>query len=137
MTLNWVSGYLATIDIGGDDFTVVGNVLSLDGAKTVPRKPVFGAVAQDAISGQKTWTLAASGHVAEEAPVAELFALFAQEIPVEFTIQIGEAAGATDVGTMTGELVVSAMTISDDAEDEWSWSLTAEVNGDVDFTPPA
>jgi len=136
MTMTWIPGYLGTISIDGDDYTVVGNVLTLDGAKTTPRKPVFGQSAQDVISGQKAWSLSASGHVAAEAPVVELFAAFSAEVPLDFIIQIGEAGGVTDTGTLTGTLVISSLSISSDAEDEWTWSLSAEASGEVDHTPP-
>lgn len=135
MTTTFIPGYFAEITIDTIDYHIVGNVLGVDGSKTVPRKPVFGQPAIAAISGQRSWTISAGGHIAAEAPTADLFAAFVNEVALPFTIQMGETGGSTDGGLLSGDLIISGLSITDDSEGEWEWSLTAEVDGDVTHTP--
>ena len=135
MVQTFVPGYHTTVTLNSEDFTVYGNVLSMSLTKTAPRKPVFGAKASQVISGQQAWSMSASGHIAAEGPVAELIAAADAEAPIAYTIQVGDALGATDVGSFAGTCVISSLEMSADAEGEWDWSMSAEISGLNPFTP--
>ena len=135
MSQTFVPGYQTTVTLASDDFTVYGNVLSMSLSKTTPRKPTFGSQASQVISGQQAWSMSASGHIAAEGPVSELIAAADAEAPIAYTIQIGEALGATDVGSFAGTCVISSLEMSADADGEWDWSMSAEISGPNPFTP--
>ena len=137
MTTTFIPGYLASIEIDTEDYTLFANVLGLSSTKNAPRKPTFGAVASKVISGQQSWSGEMSGHLAAEGPLAELLATYAKSELVAYTIQIGEDGGPTDGGTLTGELTLSSLDISDDAEGEWDFSAGFEIDGVPLHTPPA
>lgn len=137
MTTTFIPGYLATIEIDSEDLTIFANVIGLSSTKNAPRKPVFGQNASNVISGQQSWSGECSGHLAVEGPIATLLATYAKSELVEYTIQIGEAGGATDAGTFTGNLTLSSLDISDDAEGEWDWSAGFEIDGEPLYTPAA
>jgi predicted secreted protein len=109
--------------------------VSLRGRKGVRRKPVFGAAAKAAISGQREYSLSARGHVEASDPLAKLFTAFETEGSIACSIQIGEAAGATDAGDLAGNMILSDLEVTGDAEGEWDWSFTAEFDGAVTHTP--
>ena len=135
----FVPGYLAEIilDVGGadTDLTVVGNVLSMDFSKSVLPKPVFGQQWRNSASGQISGSVSAGGHVSVETLPA-LLPLLELEAPIDFTIYVGTAGGAIDAGEYEGSLIVGSLSISDDAEGEWEFTIDGETNGPVAFTPP-
>ena len=137
MTTTFIPGYLAEIEIDTEDYTIFANVLGISSTKNAPRKPVFGRTASQVISGQASWSGEMSGHLAAEGPLAELLATYAKSELVTYTIQIGEAGGPTDGGTLSGELTLSSLDISDDAEGEWDFSSGFEIDGEPLHTPPA
>lgn len=135
----FVPGYMAEIilDVGGSntDLTVVGNVLSMDLTKNVLPKPVFGQQWRNSASGQISGSISCGGHVSTEILPA-LLPLVELETPIAFTIYVGEAAGAIDGGQYAGTMVVGSLSISDDAEGEWEFTIDGETDGAVTFTPP-
>lgn len=137
MATTFIPGYLTEVSLNAGDLTVYGNITGVRRTKNVIRKPVFGAAAQRAISGQRMGAFNAAGHIAKEGPVAALWAAFESEVPIAFEVQVGEDAGATDVGTIGGNVVLSSLDITVDAEGEWDWSCAAEIDGDPVFTPAA
>jgi hypothetical protein len=137
MSTTFVPGYLTEVSLNSGDLTVYGNITGVRRAKNVIRKPVFGSQGQRAISGQTTGAFNASGHVAKEGPVTALWAAFEAATPIPFSVQIGEDAGATDTGAITGDVVLSSLDVTVDAEGEWDWSLSAEIDGSPVFTPAA
>lgn len=137
MSTTFIPGYLAEITIATVDYSVVGNVLGLSATKTTPRKPVFGQKAQGVISGQEAWSMSCGGHIAVEAPIADLLAAFSLATPVAFTIAVGETGGpGPDGGSFAGNMVLSAIDFTDDSEGEWEWSLSGEIDQAPVFTPP-
>ncbi len=134
-TPTFIPGYLAEIEINLVDFTIVGNVLSLDFAPTVLPKPVFGQQYANAIGGQITATLSASGHLSTEI-LPSLLPLIESNTSVDFTITIGEAGGTIDGGTFSGKLVASGLSITDDATGEWEWSFDGTTDGPITYTAP-
>lgn len=135
----FVPGYMAEVilDVGGSDvdLTVVGNVLSLDFSKSVLPKPVFGQQWRNSASGQISGSFSVGGHVSIETLPA-LLPLVELQAPIEFTMYVGESGGVIDGGEYSGSCVVGSLSVSDDAEGEWEFTIDAETNGPVTFTPP-
>lgn len=132
----FIPGYHTEITVDTVDYTVTGNVAGFSATKATPRKPTFGVKAQAAISGQSQWTTSFSGHLSKEGPIASLLASFDKDTPLAFSIQIGEQGGATDVGTITGTLILSGLNITVDAEGEWDYAAQAAIVGAPVHTPP-
>lgn len=136
MTTTYVPGYLTEIEIGADDLTVIGQVVSYsDDAAAVP-KPVFGQQSRNTVRGQKVYTIEVSGHLAAEF-TGILFGLNTQPGAIPWQIQIGLAAAPTDGGLLTGDAVITNLTMDADAEGNWAWSMSLEGDGPADHTPPA
>jgi hypothetical protein len=131
----FVPGYLTALTVNLVDLGIFGNVVGLNFTKTAPRKPVFGSQSQRTISGQIAGDMSASGHVAAEGPITDLLAALTAEVPLAFTLQAGEAAGATDAGSFAGNLVVTSLSFNADAEGEWDWSMAAAFDGMPVHTP--
>ena len=62
--------------------------------------------------------------------------MFNSATSVAYEIQMGTAAGDTDAGKWTGNLVVTELTLDSDAEGEWEWSLNATLDGAPVYAPP-
>ena len=129
----FIPGYQAGLTINVIDLGVFGNVLSVRRSKTAPKKPVFGQQEQQVISGQTSGSLSASGHLASEGPLVGLWAMFEAETSVAYSIQVG--SGATDAGTFAGNMVVTSLEVSTDAEGEFQWSLSGDFDGAITHTP--
>lgn len=136
MALTWIPGYLGTVTLNSDALTTTGRVTSLDLTKGANAKPVFGAQYQRSVTGSISGTFSAEGHVATAAPLADLFDALEAVVPVAFLIQLGDAAGPTDGGTLGGNCNVTSLQVSGDAEGEWDWAVTAMTDGDVTYTAP-
>ena len=139
MAQTFVPGYQAEIifDVGGADvdLTVVGNVLSMDFTKATLPKSVFGQQWRNTASGQLSGAISAGGHVSVEV-LPLLLPLILLEEPLAFTMYVGTLGGAIDAGEYAGDLVVGTLSINDDSEGEWEWSIDGETDGPVLFTPP-
>jgi hypothetical protein len=133
----FIPGYDTEVTIDAQGYTVTGNVTGISASKGTPRKPTFGRKVQAVLSGQATWSLSLSGHVAVGEPVAALLTSFQKSTLLAFTVQVGEDGGATDSGTFTGNLVLSGLNFDTDAEGEWAYSATAEIDGEPTWTPAA
>ena len=132
----FIPGYLTEITVDTVDYTITGNVLGFKATKTTPRKPTFGVKAQAVISGQQVWQTSFSGHVSAEGPIASLLASFDKDVPLAFSIQVGELGGVTDAGIISGTLILSGLNVTVDAEGEWDYSAQAAINGAPVHTPP-
>ena len=135
MSETYIPGFATNITIDTEDLTITGRVLDFNRAKASLPKPVFGQQFRNELPGQASGTLAVQGHVSV-ANVAILEALFVSEISVPFVMQMGEAGEANDGGSYAGFLVINALDFNSDAEDEWTYSLGAAIDGAADFTPP-
>lgn len=136
MTTTFIPGYHTELTINLVDVGIYGNVLSFRRQKTAPPKPVFGSQTRRAISGMISGGLTASGHLAAEGPLAALNTALETETPLAYEIQMGEDSGDTDLGTFSGDLILTGLEISADAEGEWEWNISAELDGDVTYTAP-
>lgn len=137
MTIPFVPGYQAGLTLNLVDIGASGNVMTLNRSKGAPGKPVFGSQSRRTISGMITGSLTAGGHVDPGAGtvVGDLWTAFELETPVAFEIQIGESGGATDAGTLEGDLIMTSLGITTDAEGEWEWTIAADFDGAVTHTP--
>lgn len=136
MSNSYIPGWQTGLTINLIDIGVIGNVLSLDQTRASLPKPVFGTPHRDELPGQRSGTLSASGHVTKE-KIADLQAMIESDVAVAYVIQVGTDAGPLDSGEYAGSLVVSQLTLDSDAEDQWSWSLQATLNGAPIYTPAA
>jgi len=136
MSNSYVPGWQTGLTINLIDVGVTGNVLSLDQTRASLPKPVFGQPHRDELPGQRSGTLTASGHVTTE-KISDLQDLIESDVAVPYEIQVGTAAGPLDAGKYTGNLVISQLTIDSDAEDQWSWAISATLDGAPLYTAPA
>lgn len=134
MALTWIPGYLGTVTLNSDVLNT-GKVTSLELSKASQEKPVFGAQYNRSVGGAIGGTFSAEGHVATTKPIEDLFAALESVASVPFLIQLGDAAGATDGGTLGGNCNLTGLTVTGDSEGEWDWTCTAMIDGDVNFTP--
>jgi hypothetical protein len=136
MSQTFIPGYLAAVTINSEDLTVVGQVIGYSDDATALPKPVFGTRYRNTVRGQGVVSLDVSGHLSAEV-VAALMVMNALPDAVEYSIQVGELGNATDSGILSGQAVITNLTLGDDATANWSWSLTLETDGDPVFTPVA
>jgi hypothetical protein len=131
----FIPGYLGTVLLNADDISAIGSVVSLTKTRNLMTKPTFGSPYAHSLGGQKIGAFSAQGHVSAE-QIADLDTAFNSDSPIAFSLQIGEAAGATDGGLYTGDCVLSSFEITANADGEWDWSIEATTSGDVVYTPP-
>lgn len=130
----FIPGYQTEIEIGADDLTLIGQVVSFSDDQTAVPKPTFGRRYRKTVAGQGSYTVEVSGHIAADAS-ALLWAIRAVEGPQPWQIQMGELGGDTDAGIAAGSAVVTNMTWEADAEGNWAWSLSLEGDGEPTYTP--
>jgi predicted secreted protein len=135
MTTTFIPGYATEIEIGTDDLTLIGQVVSYSDDQNAVPKPTFGAKYRRTIAGQGTYAIDVSGHLAAE-EVGTLFALRADPDAQDWAIQIGALGEATDGGILGGTAVITNLTMEADAEANWAWSMTLEGDGAPTLTPP-
>jgi len=135
MPETFIPGYLTEITIGTDDLTLIGQVVSYSDDQTAVPKPTFGTRYRRTIAGQGLYSMDVNGHLAAE-EVGTLWALRATADALPWTVQVGEAGGATDGGILGGNAVMTNLTMEADAEGNWSWSATLEGDGEPTYTAP-
>lgn len=131
----FVPGYLGTVTLNADDISAIGSVVTLNFQRTSMTKPTFGNSYAHSLSGQRSGTFSAEGHVSAE-QLADLQAAFDAAGPIAFSIQIGDAAGPTDAGMYSGDCNVTSFEVSGSADGEWDWSIEATTSGEVTYAPP-
>jgi hypothetical protein len=131
----FIPGWETTLTFNTEDITVIASVTSFNRARSSNAKPVFGSPARRELPGQKSGTIAAQGHVSKE-KIAALNGLIDSDVSVAYEIQVGTAAGATDAGKYTGNMVVTEMNLEADAEGEWDFTMAATLDGDPVYTAP-
>lgn len=136
MTQTFIPGYFGTITINSEDLSAVGSVYRLNLGRNVNVKKHFGGPHSDRVVGKRDVTLSANGNLTKE-EAAALNAIYESEVAVAFTLQIGEAAGATDAGVYAGNLVISSLTLEANADGDVAWSLDGGAHGQVTYTPAA
>ena len=130
----FIPGYLGTVTLNADNISAVGSVVSLTRTRNIMPKPTFGSAYAFSLGGQKVGAFDASGHISVE-KLPELEAAFVSDAPITFSLQIGDAAGATDAGLYSGNCVVGDFTIEASADGEWDWSISCTTSGVVTYTP--
>jgi predicted secreted protein len=130
----FIPGYLGTVTLNLEDISAIGSVVSLQKTRNVMTKPTFGNPWGFSLGGQKIAQFSANGHISAE-QAAALEAAFASDLPIEFSLQVGEGSGVTDAGLHTGNCVLSSYTIEANADGEWDWSIEAQTSGTVVYTP--
>lgn len=135
MAQTFIPGYLTEITIGGNDWTLIGNVVSFSDDQTAVPKPTFGSKYRRTIGGQGLYSVDVSGHLAAE-EVGNLWAARAADGPQSWEIQIGEPTEPTDGGTVTGDAIITNLSMEADAEGNWAWSMTLEGDGEPTYTAP-
>jgi predicted secreted protein len=132
----FIPGYLATVTLMAEDISAIGSVVSLEKTRNVMTKPTFGSPYGHSLGGQKIAAFSANGHLSAE-QAAALEDIFDSDAPIDFTLQVGEGAGATDAGVHSGKCVVSSYRIEANADGEWDWAIEAQTSGVVTYTPAA
>jgi predicted secreted protein len=130
----FIPGYLGTVILNLEDISAIGSVVRLQKSRNVMTKPTFGNPWGFSLGGQRIGAFSANGHLSAE-QAAALETAFEQDLPIEFSLQVGEGAGATDAGLHEGSCVISQLTVEANADGEWDWSLEAQTSGVVTYTP--
>jgi hypothetical protein len=130
----FIPGYLGTVTLNLEDISAIGSVVRLQKSRNVMTKPTFGNPWGFSLGGQKIAQFSAQGHLSAE-QAAALEAAYDEELPIEFSLQVGEGSGATDAGLHNGNCVISQLTVEANADGEWDWSLDAQTSGAVIYTP--
>lgn len=133
MTQTFVPGYLTTITVDGSDISVSGRATGIQQSRNVLNKPLFGRRQMGKLAGQADGSFTVDGHVTVE-DYGALEAIWEAEGALAFSIQIGTAAGATDVGVLSGFCVVTGRDLNADADSEWDWSMNFDIDGDTTWT---
>jgi hypothetical protein len=130
----FIPGYLGTVTLNLEDISAIGSVVRLQKTRNVMTKPTFGNPWGFSLGGQRIGQFSANGHLSAEQAEA-LETAYNAQLPIEFSLQVGEGAGATDAGLHTGSCVISSLTIEANADGEWDWSIDAQTSGLVVYTP--
>lgn len=129
----FIQGYLGTITINTDPI-ITANVMNFTQSRNIMNKPVIGAPEAFSLAGQISGTVSLQGHVSV-AQLPELQVIFDSLVPVAFTIQVGDAAGATDAGLYTGLLVLGNLTLTATADGEWDYTADGQTSGTTTYAP--
>lgn len=129
----FIPGYLGTLTLSAEDISAIVANATLTLTRNALSKPTLGQPWGFALSGQRSGTLSYNGHLTVEQTDA-LNSIFMEDLPVDFSFQIGEGGGATDAGTYTGKCVITSLSHEVDAEGEWDWTLEATTSGPVVYT---
>jgi predicted secreted protein len=128
----FIPGYLGVVTLNAEDVSTIGSVVRLNKRRNVMTKPTFGNPWGFSLGGQKIGAFSANGHISTE-KAAALETAFDTGY-VAFSLQVGEASGATDAGVHTGNCVISDYTIEGNADGEFDWSIDAQTSGTVTYT---
>jgi predicted secreted protein len=131
----FVPGYLGTITINSVNQSSVLHVTALNQSRAGLAKPTFGSSHKYAIGGQREFTFSAQGSITPAA-LTGLQTAFELDTSVEFSLQVGDAAGATDAGLYAGYCVITALNLEGSADGQWSVSLEGMGTGEPVYTAP-
>ena len=130
----FVPGYLGVVSIDANDVSAIAHVTKFNRSRSGLAKKTFGNRYQYAIGGQREFTFSATGSVTSE-QIAAINTSYETDTPVAFSLQIGEAVGATDAGVYTGSCVLTSLSIDGDASGQWEFSIDAMGTGTPVYTP--
>jgi predicted secreted protein len=128
-----ISGAEGVVTINSDP-VVVGQTFDFATTRNVMQKSFVGQAWGHSLAGQRRASFSASGSVSVETHPNLIAAFEAGSVPI--TVQIGTAAGPTDAGIYSGTFNLSDVSVTVNGDGEWDWSLTAESDGVVTYTPP-
>lgn len=130
----FIPGYLTVVNANSENITANLEVVDFDQSRSVKTKRMMGSESTNKVAGKvdRSWSL--RGNLTP-AKAAALQTIFEQDTPFEFTLQIGEAAGATDAGLYSGDAIAANYRISGNADGDYAISLDLQADGDVDYTP--
>lgn len=134
--MTFIPGQLTTVTLNSENLTAIGSVVSFSYGRNIIAKKHFGSDGTDRVAGKSDVTFSANGNISAELMPA-LVALITSLTPFAYSIQVGEGSAATDGGLLTGTCLLSNLTLSVDADQDWAWSLDAAVVGTPTYTPPA
>jgi hypothetical protein len=131
----FVPGYLGVVSIATQDISAIAHVTKLGRSRAGLAKKTFGNRYAYAIGGQREFSFSASGSVTAE-QMAAIDTAYETDTPVAFSLQIGEAAGATDAGVYTGNCVLTTLDLDAGADGQWEFTLDA-IGSDAPLYTPA
>lgn len=134
--MSTVKGRLTIIQVGGQAVTTTVNQVRLSQDKALDEVYVMGQEEPLVDSVSKTRGFTCSGPV-RSALYQTLQSAYDSGESSEFSLQVGEAGQATDIGVWTGDVEVSNLTIEAQANGRYNWNLSATFNGPATHTPPA
>jgi hypothetical protein len=129
----FIQGYLGTVTINADPI-ITANVVTFNQTKNIMSKPVIGVAYAYTLSGQKSGSLSLQGHVST-LQLPELQAIIDSLVPVAFSLQVGDGAGATDAGLYTGFCVLANLNLTATADGEWDYTMDGQTSGLITYTP--
>lgn len=135
MANTFIPGYLAEVDIGGDQ--IEANLASgtLTRNKNIMTKAVAGDQEPSALAGLITGTISVSGHVSTE-DIAKLNTAFESNATVAYVWGIGDTTGSPDAGEYGGNMLIESLSFAFDADDEWTFTLDAVMDGACTYVAP-
>ena len=131
----FIPGYLAEVKIGADQIEDNLGSGTLTLSKNIMTKTVAGTQEPTALAGLMTATISVSGHISVE-DVAKFNSAFESNTVVAFIWGIGDTSGSPDAGEYTGNFLVESFSAAFDADDEWTFTLDAIVDGAATYVAP-
>ena len=131
----FIPGYLAEVKIGADQLEDNLGSGTLTRTKNIMTKSVAGSQEPTALAGLMTATISVSGHISVE-DVGKLNTAFETNTTLAFVWGIGDTTGTPDGGEYTGNMMVENFAAAFDADDEWTFSLDAVVDGAATYVAP-
>jgi hypothetical protein len=135
MALVAIPGYLAEVKIGSDQIEDNLGSGTLTKTRNVMVKSVAGTQEPTALAGLKTATISVSGHISVE-DVGKFNTAFENNATIAFIWGIGDTTGTPDAGEYTGNMMVENFAAAFDADDEWTFTLDAIVDGACTYVAP-
>lgn len=129
-----IPGYSGVVMLNSEDFTAIANVTGLNRSRNGMTKNLMGGPWTQTLAGKRSVAFSASGSLSAE-HAAALNALFEEEEPIQFSLQVGQAGGATDGGLHSGLCVVTSLNLTSSADGEFDFAIEAASTGEVVYTP--
>ena len=128
-----MSGYLGVVTLDSEDISAIAHVTRLNRTRTGLPKRTFGLRYAYAIGGQREFAFSATGSITAE-QAAAIDGLWEADVPISFSLQIGEGAAATDAGAYAGLCVITSLNIDGSADGQWEFTIDAIGTGEPVYT---
>lgn len=129
-----ISGNVGVVMLNSENFTAVATVVNLNKSRNAKPKGFIGKDWTQQIPGKKSVAFSAQGSISAE-HAAGLEAAYESDLPIQFSLQVGQAGGTTDGGLHSGYCIVTGLAISVDGDGEYEFSIDAVSTGEVTYTP--